>query len=169
MYNKLSNPKTSTAKFKDVKLSRIFELFRAYRLQLSVILGIALASAIIGIGPPLVMKEIIDRALPESNKQLLWILVGWMVALPLSAGLLGVWQNHLNNKVGQSVMRDLRKSLFSNLQRQSMAFFMQSRSGEVIQRLTGDVQAVQNIVTGTIVTAITQFVIVVTTMVIYFI
>jgi len=168
MYNKLSNPKTSTAKFKDVKLSRIFELFRAYRLQLSVILGIALASAIIGIGPPLVMKEIIDRALPESNKQLLWILVGWMVALPLSAGLLGVWQNHLNNKVGQSVMRDLRKSLFSNLQRQSMAFFTQSRSGEVIQRLTGDVQAVQNIVTGTIVTAITQFVIVVTTMVILF-
>lgn len=96
MYNKLSNPKTSTAKFKDVKLSRIFELFRAYRLQLSVILGIALASAIIGIGPPLVMKEIIDRALPESNKQLLWILVAWMVALPLSAGLLGVWQNHLD-------------------------------------------------------------------------
>jgi ATP-binding cassette subfamily B protein len=65
-------------------------------------------------------------------------------------------------------MRDLRRSLFSNLQKQSMAFFTQSRSGEVIQRLTGDVQAVQNIVTGTIVSAITQFVIVVTTVFILF-
>lgn len=168
MYSNLSDKKTFTAKLKDVKLSRIFQLFRPYRWQLSVILGIALASAVIGIGPPLVMKQIIDSALPQANKQLLWICVGWMVVLPLSAGLLGVWQNHLNNKVGQSVMRDLRRSLFSNLQKQSMAFFTQSRLGEVIQRLTGDVQAVQNVVTGTIVTAITQLVIVVTTVIILF-
>jgi ATP-binding cassette subfamily B protein len=168
MYNALRDPNGPKAKLKDVKLSRIIKLFQPYRIQLSVILVLALASAIIGIGPPLVMKEIIDHALPQADKAYLWTLVGWMVALPLFGGLLGVWQNHLNNKVGQSVMRDLRHDLFGNLQKQSMAFFTQSRSGEVIQRLTGDVQAVQNIVTGTIVSAITQFVLVVTTVFILF-
>ncbi|QGQ94434.1 ABC transporter ATP-binding protein [Paenibacillus psychroresistens] len=164
----LSKTAIASTKLKDVKLSRIFQLFKRYRWLLAGILGLALASAIIGIGPPLILKEIIDRALPNADKPLLWILVGWMVALPLIGGLLSVWQNHLNNKVGQSVMRDLRHALFGNLQKQSMAFFTQSRSGEVIQRLTGDVQAVQNVVTGTVVNAITQMVIVVTTVFILF-
>jgi ATP-binding cassette subfamily B protein len=168
MYNAIKDPNGPKAKLKDVKLSRILILFKPYRIQLSAILVLALASAILGIGPPLVMKEIIDHALPQADKAYLWILAGWMVALPLFGGLLSVWQNHLNNKVGQSVMRDLRDHLFGNLQRQSMAFFTQSRSGEVIQRLTGDVQAVQSVVTGTVVSAITQFVLVVTTVFILF-
>jgi ATP-binding cassette subfamily B protein len=168
MYNRIRDANPPKAKFKDVELSRIILLFRPYRTQLFIILILALAAAIIGLGPPLVMKEIIDRALPSADKRLLWIMVGLMIGLPLFGGLIGVWQNHLNNKVGQSVMRDLRRSLFSNLQQQSMAFFTQSRSGEVIQRLTGDVQAVQSVVTGTVVSAITQFVIVMTTVFILF-
>jgi ATP-binding cassette subfamily B protein len=168
MYNALRDTNAPKAKIKDVKLSRVMQLFRPYGPQIIAILGLALAAALIGLGPPLVIKEIIDRALPQANKSLLWELAGLMIALPLFSGLLGVWQNHLNNKVGQNVMRDLRRSLFSNLQQQSMAFFTQSRSGEVIQRLTGDVQAVQSTVTGTIVSAITQFVIVLSTVIILF-
>ena len=139
MYRKNSPPPTIgiKAKLKEVKLSRVLALFRGYRGQLAVILAVALAAALVGIVPPLIMKEIIDRALPEANGTYLWELVGGMVILPLASGLLGVWQNQLNNKVGgQSVMRDLRHSLFNNLQQQSMAFFTHSRSGEVIQRLT---------------------------------
>jgi ATP-binding cassette subfamily B protein len=168
MYNPLKDANTPKAKLKDVKLSRILQLFRPYRTQLFIILMLALAAAIVGLGPPLVMKEIIDRALPSADKKLLWEMVGLLVGLPLFGELIGVWQNHLNNRVGQGVMRDLRRALFSNLQKQSMAFFTQSRAGEVIQRLTGDVQAVQSVVTGTVVSAITQFVIVITTVFILF-
>jgi ATP-binding cassette subfamily B protein len=95
-------------------------------------------------------------------------MVGLMVLLPLSSGLLGVLQNFLNTKVGQAIMRDLRQQLFKNLQMQSMAFFTNSRSGEVIQRVTGDVQMVQSVVTTMVVSALTQITIVVTAVAILF-
>ncbi|WP_284644153.1 ABC transporter ATP-binding protein [Paenibacillus silviterrae] len=156
------------ATLKDVSLRRIYRLFQGYRLPLAGILLLALSGAVIGLLPPLVMREIIDSSLPEGNMQELLWLVGLMVVLPLASGLLGVWQNHENTKVGQGVMRDLRQSLFANLQRQSMSFFTEAKSGEIIQRLTGDVQAVQNVVTTLVVSAVTQAVIVVTTVVILF-
>lgn len=156
------------AKMKDMDFARAFKLFRPYYKVLALILLLALASALIGLLPPLLVKEAVDRAIPGGDRSLLGELVLLMVLLPLASGLLGVWQNHLNNKVGQSVMRDLRSRLFGNLERQSMAFYTHARSGEIIQRLTGDVQAVQGIVTGTVVNAITQAAITVTTAVILF-
>lgn len=157
-----------TATFKDVKLSRILGLFQPYIKQLIVILALALTAAVIGLAPPWIMMQIIDKAIPGGNKNLLVKMIGLMVSVPLVNGLLGILQNHLNNKVGQGVMRDLRHSLFDNLQKQSMSFFTDTRSGEVIQRLTGDVQAVQGVVTGTIVQAITQVVVLITTCAIMF-
>jgi ATP-binding cassette subfamily B protein len=157
------------ATLKEVSLLRIYGLFRGYRWQLAVILVLALGAALIGLIPPLVMKEIIDTAIPQGNKRILIEMVGLMVLLPVSSGLLGVWQNHQNTKVGQGVMRDLRRSLFANLQRQSMSFFTDAKSGEIIQRLTGDVLAVQNVVTTIVVSAVTQGVIVITTVVILFV
>ncbi|MCS7464749.1 ABC transporter ATP-binding protein/permease [Paenibacillus doosanensis] len=156
------------ATLKEVSVRRIYGLFRGYRWQLSAILLLALLSAVIGLFPPLVMKEIIDKAIPQGNKALMLEMVGLMALLPLLSGLLGVWQNHENTKVGQGVMRDLRRSLFANLQRQSMGFFTDAKSGEIIQRLTGDVLAVQNVVTTIVVSAVTQTVIVLTTVCILF-
>lgn len=156
------------ARLKDVSLLRIFKLFRDYWGQLGVILALALGAALLGLVPPLVMRDIIDRAIPSGNVRELAGMIALLVAMPLGSGLLGVWQNHLNTKVGQGVMRDLRSTLFRNLQRQSMSFFTASRSGEVIQRLTGDVQAVQSVVTSTVVSSVTQIVIVVTSLVILF-
>ncbi|WP_238178211.1 ABC transporter ATP-binding protein [Paenibacillus contaminans] len=156
------------AKLKDVSLTRIFGLFRSYWQLLLAILALALLGAVIGLVPPLVMRDIVDNAIPQGDRERLLLAIGLMVGLPLISGLLGVWQNHMNNKVGQGVMRDLRRGLFRNLQKQSMSFFTHSRSGEVIQRLTGDVQAVQGVVTGTIVNAITQMVIMATTLIILF-
>jgi ATP-binding cassette subfamily B protein len=165
----LSGPRGGgKARLKDVSLLRIAMLFRRYWGQMAVILLLALGGAVLGLVPPLIMRDIIDRAIPNGNMRELAGMIALLVALPLASGLLGVWQNHLNTKVGQGVMRDIRSTLFSNLQRQSMSFFTASRSGEVIQRLTGDVQAVQDVVTSTVVSSITQIVIVVTSLAILF-
>ncbi|MED4599506.1 ABC transporter ATP-binding protein [Paenibacillus validus] len=156
------------AELKDVPLSRIYGLFRKYRGQLTAIVLLALVGGVIGLIPPLVMREIIDHALPEGNKTGLLVMVGLLVLLPLASGLLGVWQNHQNTKVAQGVMRDLRQSLFANLQRQSLGFFTDAKAGEIIQRLTGDVQAVQNVVSTLVVSAVTQSAIVLTSVGILF-
>lgn len=165
---RLSDRDRPKAKLKDVSVRRIFGLFRDYWGQLIGIIGLALLGAVIGLIPPLVMKEIIDVAIPQGNTRILAEMALLMLLLPVVSGVLGVWQNHLNTKVTQGVIRDLGLKLFRNLQRQSMAFFTDARSGEIVQRITGDVQAVQGVVTSLVVSTITQLVIVMTTIGILF-
>ncbi|UHA74811.1 ABC transporter ATP-binding protein [Paenibacillus sp. 481] len=161
--------KHARVKLKDVSLRRIGELFRGYWSRLSFIIGLALAAAVIGLLPPLVMQRIIDVAIPQGDMQQMLKWAACLVGLPIVSGALGVWQSHLNTQVTQSVMADVRQGLFRNLQRQSVGFFTASRSGEVIQRLTDDVAAIQNVVTNVIVSSLSQLVIVVTTITILFV
>ncbi|SFB46959.1 ATP-binding cassette, subfamily B [Cohnella sp. OV330] len=163
---RLSENHQAGAKLSDVKLSRVLMLFRPYVGQLTFILLLSLAATLAGLAAPLATKELVDQAIPQKDAGLLLLFAGLMAASPLAKGVLNVWQTHLNNKVGQSVMRDLNDRLFRNLQRQSMSFFTRSRTGEIVQRISGDVQAVQGAITGTIVTAITQAVTLVATVVI---
>jgi ATP-binding cassette subfamily B protein len=165
---RLSDRNRPKANLKDVSIKRILRLFKGYWGQLLAIIGLALFAALIGLIPPLVMKEIIDKAIPQGNMKILAVMALLMIVLPVLSGVLGVWQNHLNTKVTQGVIRDLGQSLFHNLQRQSMAFFTDARSGEIVQRITGDVQAVQSVVTSLVVSSITQIVIVVSTIGILF-
>lgn len=163
---RLSENHQAGAKLADVKLSRVLLLFRPYVGQLTFILLLSLAATLAGLAAPLATKELVDQAIPQKDAGLLLLFAGLMAASPLAKGILNVWQTHLNNKVGQSVMRDLNDRMFRNLQRQSMSFFTRSRTGEIVQRISGDVQAVQGAITGTIVNAITQAVTLVATVVI---
>jgi len=72
-----------------------------------------------------------------------------MVALPIITGLIGVGQTYLNNLIGQRVMRDLRNNLYDHLQAMSLRFFSDTRTGEIQSRLSNDVGGVQNVITNT--------------------
>jgi ATP-binding cassette subfamily B protein len=165
---RLSDRNRPKAKLKDVSIRRILLLFKRYWGQLLVIIGLALLAAVMGLIPPLVMKEIIDTAIPQGRVQLLAVMALLLIVLPVLSGVVGVWQNHLNTKVTQGVIRDLGQSLFHKLQRQSMSLLTDARSGEIVQRITGDVQSVQSVVTSIVVSSITQIVIVFTTIGILF-
>ncbi len=72
-----------------------------------------------------------------------------MVAIPIVTGAIGVWQTLLSNQVGQSVMHDLRTSVYRHLQRLSLAFFTRTRTGEVQSRIANDIGGIDNVVTST--------------------
>jgi ATP-binding cassette, subfamily B, bacterial len=72
-----------------------------------------------------------------------------MVAIPIVTGILGVWQTLLSNLVGQAVMHDLRTSVYRHLQRLSLAFFTRTRTGEVQSRIANDIGGIENVVTST--------------------
>ena len=72
-----------------------------------------------------------------------------MVAIPIVTGVIGVWQTLLSNQVGQSVMHDLRTKVYRHLQRLSLAFFTRTRTGEVQSRIANDIGGIENVVTST--------------------
>ena len=130
-------------------LRRIVGLFRPYRARLAGVLALILVSSAVGAVPAFLLRRIFDEALPERDLALLNLLVGGMVAIAIGTGALGVVQTLLSNRVGQSVMHDLRTAVYEHLQKLSLAFFTRTRTGDVQSRLANDIGGVQEVVTST--------------------
>jgi ATP-binding cassette, subfamily B, bacterial len=149
---------------------RIMMLFRPYRLQLTLIIVMILITSGLSVFSALLIRTVFDRALfpygePGPNLKLLYWLVGILVFIPILSGVLNVAQTYLTNVVGNRVMRDLRDALFSHLQRLSLAFFTSTRTGEVQSRLANDVGGVQETITTTAASVISNVVVVCSTLV----
>jgi ATP-binding cassette subfamily B protein len=98
---------------------------------------------------PFLLRSVLDHAIPERDMTLLTTLVAGMIAISLATGVLGVAQTWMSNLVGQRVMHDLRAAVYRHLQRLSLAFFTRTRTGEVQSRIANDIGGVQNVVTST--------------------
>ena len=131
---------------------RVLPLFRPYRAQVAVVVGLIVVTSTIGIVNPLLIQVVFNKALfvPGGPRLgLLFTLVGIMAAVPIVNGAIGILQVYETNRVGQLVMRDLRDRLYSHLQTLSLAFFTNTKTGEIQSRLANDVGGVQSVVTTT--------------------
>ncbi|WP_460655250.1 ABC transporter ATP-binding protein [Kribbella endophytica] len=146
-------PKSATAAEKaqarEVSLARIGRLFTAHKLSLAVVTAIIVASSVVAMASPFLLRAVIDTALPQQDlKLLVWLVVG-MVAVAAVTSALGVVQTWISTTVGQQVMHRLRTDVFAHLQRQSIAFFTRTRTGEVQSRITNDIGGMEPVVTST--------------------
>ena len=98
---------------------------------------------------PFLLREVLDVAIPERDTDAADLARGGMIAIAVVTGALGVGQTWLSNVVGQRVMHDLRTAVYRHLQRLSLAFFTRTRTGEVQSRIANDIGGVQNVVTST--------------------
>ncbi|WP_435055104.1 ABC transporter ATP-binding protein [Micromonospora aurantiaca (nom. illeg.)] len=137
------------AQARDVSLRRIGGLFTAHRGPLATVVAIIVASSIIAMATPFLLRTVIDRALPQRDLTLLAWLVAGMVAVAAVTAVLGVAQTWISTRVGQEVMHRLRADVFAHLQRQSIGFFVRTRTGEVQSRITNDIGGMQAVVTST--------------------
>ncbi|MCM3556149.1 ABC transporter ATP-binding protein/permease [Janibacter melonis] len=132
-----------------VPFARVAALFGPHRRTLGVVVAIIVATSVVSMASPFLVREVVDVAIPQQDVSLLIWVVGGMVAVAVVTSLLGVVQTWMSAQVGQRVMHGLRTQLFSHLQRQSLGFFTRSRAGEVQSRLINDVGGMQGVVTTT--------------------
>jgi len=131
---------------------RVVPLFRPYRAQVTVVVGLIVLTSTIGIVNPLLIQAVFNKALfvrGGPRLDLLYILVGIMAAVPIINGAIGILQTYETTRVGQQVMQDLRDRLYSHLQTLSLAFFTNTKTGEIQSRLANDVGGVESVVTTT--------------------
>jgi ATP-binding cassette subfamily B protein len=152
---------------------RIVHIFGPYRRRMGFVALLILVIAGIGLINPILIKVVIDDVFlsnaPDAERwQTLWIVVAVMIVSPIVAGVLGLWQTYTNNLVGQSVMRDLRNSLYSHLQGMSLKFFTSTRTGEIQSRLSNDVGGVQAVLTDTASSILSNLTTVISTVVVMF-
>ena len=146
-------------------IRRIAAFFRPYRWQVLVVLAAIFVTSLLGLINPLLLKALIDSAIPSGDWQQLNLFVALMIIVPIVSGLIGVGQSYLNNVVGQRVMQDLRNALYAHLQKMPLRFFAETRTGEIQSRLANDVGGVQSVVTDTASSVVSNVVIAVTTII----
>src|SRR5258708_31146157 len=111
-------------------IRRITAFFRPYRSQVAVVTAAILLTSLLGLINPILLKLLIDDAIPRLDFGRLNLYVGLMIAVPIFSGLIGVGQSYLNNQIGQNVMQDLRAALYAHLQRMPLRFFTATKTAE---------------------------------------
>jgi ATP-binding cassette subfamily B protein len=126
--------------------------WRGIVIMLTTMFGVSLLSLL----PPLMMRDLLDHALPQRDFIRLNLLALGMIAVPLANGLLGVAQRYASARIGEGIIFDLRRALYAHLQCMSLRFYTHTQVGEMMSRLNNDVIGAQRAVTGTLVTLVSN-------------
>jgi ATP-binding cassette subfamily B protein len=153
---------------KKVDLRRILAYFIPYRRQETLVLVCILFTSALGALPPYFTKLVIDVAITNRDVRSLALYVGGMIASALIAAAIGAWQGYLNAYVGEGIMRDMRDALVRHLHGMPLSFFTSTKTGEIMNRVSNDVDAVDSVVTGTLVTIVSNVTVILTTLVVIF-
>ncbi|MBA2280188.1 MAG: ABC transporter ATP-binding protein [Acidimicrobiia bacterium] len=131
-------------------LRRVWELARPYRTQLLGFLTTIVVAALLGLVPPLLIRTIVDEAIPARDRGLVVTIAMVMVGVAFASALLSLAERWWSTRIGEGLIYDLRVKLFDHVQRMPVAFFTRTQTGSLISRLNNDVIGAQSAVTGTL-------------------
>jgi ATP-binding cassette subfamily B protein len=143
---------------------RVWRFTRTYHRKLLLFLVVITVSALLGLVPPLLFKEILDRAIPRGDRGLVTVLASISVAAAFASALLDLAQRWLSAVIGEGVIFDLRTSLYDHVHRMPIAFFTRTQTGALVSRMNNDVIGAQRALTGTLGTVVGNFLTLATTL-----
>jgi ATP-binding cassette subfamily B protein len=140
-------------------------MFRPYLRDVVLTLLAVLVGVVLGLLPPLWLRIIIDDGIGKRNFSVITEYSLLTMGVTLVAALITILYGYLSVVVGQHIMCDLRRSLFTHLQAMPLKFFTTARTGDIQTRLISDVQGVQTVLSSTLVDVVSNFAIVVSCLV----
>jgi ATP-binding cassette subfamily B protein len=146
-----------------VAWSRIGQLFRPYWRTQAIVFLCLLVSAALGLVPGYATARIIDEAIPHRSSEELAMAVCAIVAAGLLSLLMSVLQGYCSSLVGEAIMRDIRTKLVTHLHRVPLAFFTNTKAGEIMNRVLSDVDSIDGVIGGTLTMITTSAIVIVTT------
>jgi ATP-binding cassette, subfamily B, bacterial len=150
----------------DARLARrVWSYARPYRAKLLWFLLTIVGAALVALAPPLIFREIIDRAIPAGDASLVTWLAVAAVGLAVVATGLELAQRWWSAVIGEGVIFDLRTALYDHVQRMPLAFFTRTHTGALISRMNNDVIGAQRALTGTLGTVVSNTITLVSTVV----
>lgn len=131
-------------------LKRIFSYLRPYWKQLIVVLVAIVISSFLSLMPSVLTGKIIDEGLIGKDMRKLIIFIVLSLAVTLGANLIGVLESYMNTWIAQHITYDMRNKMYYHLQKMSQRFFTTNNQGDIITRMTSDISGVQQIITNTL-------------------
>ncbi len=153
------------AKIERESARRVWRFASPYRQQIIGFLVAVVFGSVFGLVPAILFGSIIDRAIPNQDRQLLGVYAAAIVLAALFQGIVGLGERYWSSRIGEGVIYDLRVALFDHVQRLPMAFFTRTQTGTLTNRLNNDVIGAQRALTTTLGTVVSNVITLVTTLI----
>ncbi len=130
-------------------LKRVFSYLKPYWKQLVLVILCLLISTSLSLLPTILTGKIIDDGIIGRNLKILIILILMSFGVTLLSNLIGVAQEYLNSWISQHITFDMRNQMYAHLQSMSQRFFTTNNQGDIITRMTSDIEGVKTVISST--------------------
>ncbi len=128
-------------------LSRFYRVhLRNYKKDFIFVQILHVVAAVLLLIPPLIMREIIDEAIPNQNFGRLGMLVALAFGIFILRALVRKYTIYNGHRIAQETVRDMRNDLYQHYQRLSMKFHDHKKTGELMSRIIDDLNKLQEFV-----------------------
>jgi len=132
-------------------LRRFFGFLRPYRRVIFASVIAVLAFTLTQIAVPLVIRHVIDKALPAGGgKEVLAVAVAGFIAVAMVNYVANYCQQVWVASTAERVLIDVRRAMYAHLQRVSLSFMDRTQVGQLMSRLQGDVGSLQEFLESSI-------------------
>lgn len=125
---------------------RLLSYLKPYRWRIALGFLFLIGSICLELTPPLIWKNIVDVAITHRAVNQIWGAVIALTVIQAGQVLLSALRTKLLESVGQHFVYDLRNALYNKLSHQSLSYFNDTRTGDLMSRMSSDVDAVQDVV-----------------------
>ena len=144
-------------------LKRLLGYLKPYSLLTLLALSFLLATTVIKSIIPLVASHFIDQYLGNLSQFSVTVLIAYY-GLYILQTLIQYIGNLLFARVSYSIVRDIRKDAFANMEKLGMSYFDKTPSGSIVSRLTNDTETISEMFSGLLSSFISAIFIFVTTL-----
>ena len=132
-------------------ISRLLQYVKPYKSWLVISMVCMVIVASMAGAQAYLVKPLLDEIFFNKNGTMLKLVPLVIMGVFLVKGLFSYSYNYLLQKVGQSIIRDLRNLLYSHIQSLPLSFFQKKPTGELISRILSDVNLIQGAVSNVLV------------------
>jgi subfamily B ATP-binding cassette protein MsbA len=135
---------------------RLFAYVRPYQKRLILALVSVVFGSVLGLAGPYTLQFLVDAVFSKADTALLNRITIVLIFIFASQSVFYFIRSFMLSYIGERIMADLRIRLFEHMQKLSLNFYNERRTGELVSRLTNDVSTVRNVVTSDVSTALSQ-------------
>jgi ATP-binding cassette subfamily B protein len=154
--NKYDIDETLQSKFDFKQLKRLGKYLTPRRNKFLFVIVLMLVSSALGLLSPMFIRTILDDYIPDGNKTGIVFLTCLMVGITLVCAFILVLKVKLTNEIGQGIIFDLRKELFTHLQELPFSYYDNRPHGKIQVRLVNYVNSLSDLLSNGIVNTITD-------------
>jgi ATP-binding cassette subfamily B protein len=149
-------------------LQRVASFARPHTRTIVGFLVLATALALLGVVSPILAGQAVDTIVEGGSTGTVVGLAALIAVAAVVEAAVGLWERRTSSRLGEQLILDLRRQVFSHVQRMPIAFFTRTHTGALVSRLNNDVIGAQRAFTSALGGVLTNVIALVLTLAVMF-